>query len=384
MGLLFDTVFTSVAFSHLFVDALNSMRSILLVFLSTPLGLSNANIGLVSAIYIASAALAQPIFGYLADRTGYRWIVVGGVLWTAFFFSLALIIPGRVALAFLIISSFGSGAFHPVGAMLASFRGRTHFAGREATAASYFFLFGRTGFFLGPLLGGLLLDKFGLLGLLFLVISALPIGIYAAKFLHKIDHVSRPNSSQGNISRTSINSVTLPLLTFVFITAFQSICEQNIVTYVPKYLSDLGQSPGLYGFLSALFMGGAAVGDIFGSILADKYGKRRVVIVTFTLACFPIFILSRVGTSSWLYLVIPLAGAFIGATHSIIVVRAQHLLPGGMSLSTGLVMGFMFLSGAFGTLISGHLADLYGFTPVFYLTGLISLAAASLSLTWQD
>jgi FSR family fosmidomycin resistance protein-like MFS transporter len=384
MSLLLDAIFSSVAFSHLSVDLLNSTRAILLVFLSKPLGLTNASIGLISAIFITTAALAQPIFGHLADRTGSRWIVVGGVLWTATFFSLALIIPGRIALVFLILSSFGSGAFHPVGVMLATVRGRTHFAGREATAASFFFLFGRLGFFLGPLLGGLLLNKFGLLGLLVLAVPALPIGLYAAKQLKNVFQTNRVAPDQAVSSRSDLKILTFPFLAFILIAAFQSTIEQNMFTYVPKYLSDLGQSVGNYGMITSLFMGGSAVGDIFGSVLADKYGKRRVALVTFTLAGLPLLVLPWVGTSLWLLLLMPLAGAFIGAAHSIIIVRAQRIIPGGMALASGLVMGFMFSSGALGTFFSGQIADLFGFRPVFYMTGIISLVAAGLSLTLED
>ena len=125
-------------------------------------------------------------------------------------------------------------------------------------------------------------------------------------------------------------------------------------------------------------------GDVIGGMSADRFGKRPVAFATFALASGPLFLLPHVGTSSWVFLIVPLAGALIGAAHSIIIVRAQHIIPGGMGLASGLILGFMFSSGALGTYLSGHLADLYGFTPVFYLTGVICLAAAGLSMTLQE
>ncbi len=126
----------------------------LLAYLSGPLGLSNTSLGLVSTIYILSAALVQPLFGHLADRVGPRWVVAGGVLWMAFFFSLAVIAPGTLALILLVTASLGSGAFHPAGTMQATLRGRSHYAGKETTATAYFFVFGQLGLFFGPMLGG--------------------------------------------------------------------------------------------------------------------------------------------------------------------------------------------------------------------------------------
>jgi MFS transporter, FSR family, fosmidomycin resistance protein len=170
MSLLFDRLFSSVALSHLFVDILNGQRAVLLAYLSGPLGLTNATLGLVSTTYVVSAAFIQPFFGHLADRTGPRWVVAGGVLWMAFFFSLALITPGSLALALLVLASLGSGAFHPAGTMQATLSGRTLYAGKETTATAFFFVFGQMGHFAGPVLAGPLLENFGTWGLLCLVL----------------------------------------------------------------------------------------------------------------------------------------------------------------------------------------------------------------------
>jgi MFS transporter, FSR family, fosmidomycin resistance protein len=69
--------------------------------------------------------------------------------------------------------------------------------------------------------------------------------------------------------------------------------------------------------------------------------------------------------------------------HSILVVLAQRQVPGGMALASGLILGFMFSSGALGTLFSGFLADIWGLTLVFHLNGLIALTAAILALTLE-
>ena len=53
-------------------------------------------------------------------------------------------------------------------------------------------------------------------------------------------------------------------------------------------------------------------------------------------------------------------------------------LRGGMALATGLTLGFMFSAGALGTLLSGPLADVWGFPPLFQMTSGLALAAAML------
>ncbi len=387
MALLLDSFFSSVALGHLMVDVLNGQRAVLLAYLSEPLGLSNAILGLVSTIYVFSGALTQPLFRHLADRIGSRWVVAGGVLWISVFFSLAVITPGHLALALLVIASLGSGAFHPAGTMQATLRGRDHLVGRETTAAAYFFVFGQMGLFFGPMLGGPLLDRFGPGGLMALSVFGLPVAVNAALRLRGAVAVDKANLASPSSSLSTVRSLAnfslVPLIAFGLMAALQAWSQQTMVTFLPKYLSDLGQTPSVYGFLAAVFMGGSALGNILGGNLADRFGKRRVAMLALALASIPLYLVGEVGWSSWLYLLIPVAGALTGATHSIIVVLAQRFLPGRMALASGLILGFLFTSGALGTLLMGHLADLWGFQRVFHLNAGITFIAAMLALSLQ-
>ena len=186
MTLILDALFLAVGLGHLMVDVLNGQRSILLTYLSGPLGLTNANLGMISMVYTVLASLMQPIFGYVADRRGPRWVAAGGVLWMALFYTLALITPGYPAIYLLILASLGSGAFHPAGTMLATLRGRMLPSGREITSTAYFFFFGQFGLFVGPIVAGLLLERFSVLGLLITASLAWPVGIFIARKLRNI------------------------------------------------------------------------------------------------------------------------------------------------------------------------------------------------------
>jgi len=380
MSLLFDSLFSSVALGHLIVDVLNAQRSILLVYLSVPLGLTNTTLAAVTTIYVWVASLSQPIFGWLSDRLGRRWLAAGGILWMASLFSLAMFLPGYVSLACLILASLGSAAFHPAGTAETTIRGRTHFAGRETTATSYFFVFGQAGYFFGPIIGGPLLDHFGPAGLLVLAGIALPIGMNAAWQLRSsaAPAYSPAKSSAPTLARPAVGRAYLATLALV--AGLQAWAQQNMTTFVPKYLSDLGQTATTYGLITGLFMGGSALGNLVGGNLADRFGKRGVAVVMLALASIPLYMTSLVGVSAWLYLLVPLSGALTGAVHSILVVLAQRAIPSGTALASGLTLGFMFSAGALGTLLSGPLADAWGFPTVFQMTGGLALLAAVISL----
>jgi FSR family fosmidomycin resistance protein-like MFS transporter len=386
MRLLLDKLFFSVGLGHFTVDLLNGQRAVLFTFLMAPLGMGNTALGFFTTIFIISGSLLQPLFGYFTDRYGPRWFAAGGILWIGLFFSLAMIAPGMIALWLLVIASLGSAAFHPAGTMQATLRGRDHYSGKETTAAAYFFVFGQAGLFLGPVLAGVILDRSGTSGLLLLSALAIPVGILVARQLRQVfikapHTTARLRRSFTLLRRDNLAKALLPLVAFALLAVFQSWSQQNMVTFVPKHLSDLGQPASAYGLVAALFMGGSALGNILGGSMADRFGKRRVTAMALALASIPLYLVSVVGLSSWLLLLIPLSGGLTGATHSIIVVLAQRMIPTGMAMASGMILGFMFASGAVGTFFSGYLADLYGVPMVFLLSAVIALAAAGLALS---
>ena len=382
MLLVRDKLFSTVGLSHFAVGVLNGQRSVLFVYLAVALGLSNTQLGFFSTAYILVAALLQPLFGHLADRLGARWAIAGGTLWIGIFFTLGLLTPGLPALAFIVLASLGSGAFHPAGTMQATLVGRSRYAGRETTASSYFFLFGQGGLFIGPLVGGFLLQQDGKLGLIWLSAFAILVGLSgfvrlgrSATLLHE-SHGSQPTAPVAS------RSLSFWLL-FAALAATQSWVQQNMLVFLPKFLSDSGQSAGVYGLLSSLFIGASAVGLLLGGALADRYGKRRVAASMLALAVLPLSAIPVVGFSPWLYLLIPIAGLFSGSTHTIIVVLAQRYIPGGMAMTSGLILGFIFASGALGVLLSGYLADVWGVVSVFWLTAGLALAASIMALSLE-
>jgi FSR family fosmidomycin resistance protein-like MFS transporter len=373
MSLFLDSLFTSVALGHLMVDTFNSSRPVLLTFL----GLSETEIALISTIYIWASALSQPFFGWLSDHIGPRWLASGGVLWMTVFYSLALFLPGNAGLICLIVAALGSAAFHPVGTVQATLQGREKLKGREATAASLFFMSGQIGHFIGPILTGLILAKMGAPGLVSLSVISIPVGLALARQLS----ANKPHPHPTTTTTTErVHWSVWAILALAIVATLQSWAQSNMVNFVPKYLKDMGLAATTYGNMAGLFMGGSALGNFIGGHLGDRYNKKIVVSIALLLASVPIFIMSKIGWSGWLYLLIPLSGMFTGAVHSNMVVLAQRLLPGGMALASGLALGFIFSAGALGMLLTGPMAETQGFPSVLVLSSGLVLAGAMIAL----
>lgn len=370
---LLNSLFISVALGHLMVDTFNSSRPVLLAYL----GLSETEIALISTIYIWASALSQPLFGWVSDRVGPRWLAAGGVLWMTVFYSLALFLPDETGLICLIVAALGSAAFHPVGTVQATLQGRDHLKGREATAASLFFMSGQIGHFIGPIITGLILSKMGAPGLVSLSVISIPVGLALARGL-SANH-PHPQAAAASTSRAMRWGVGA-IVALAVVATFQSWAQSNMVNFIPKYLKDLGQSETTYGMMAGLFMGGSALGNFIGGNLGDRYAKKYVVAIALSLASIPMFVMSKIGWSGWLYALIPLAGMFTGAVHSIMVVLAQRLLPGGMALASGLALGFIFSSGALGMLLTGPMAEAQGFPAVLVLSSGLVLVGAIFAL----
>lgn len=374
MSLLLNALFSTVALSHLMVDVFNSSRSVLLTYL----GLSETQIAIYSTIYIWASALTQPFFGWISDRVGPRWLAAGGVLWMTIFYAGAAVVPGTGGLICLMTAALGSSSFHPVGTTQATLQGRSNLAGRETTAAALFFMAGQMGHFLGPILTGLILAKLGLPWLLVLSIISIPIGLSLAYQLrHNHPH---PKPAHGD-SKIRLNASVGFIVLLAIVATLQSWSQSNMIAFVPKYLKDMGLGAATYGNLAGLFMGGSALGNVIGGHFGDRFAKRKVAATALLLASIPIFLISRIGWSPWLYVLIPLAGACTGSVHSIMVVLAQRIITGGMALASGLILGFIFSAGALGMLLTGPIAETYGFPTVLVLTtGLVLIASP---LAWM-
>jgi FSR family fosmidomycin resistance protein-like MFS transporter len=369
MSLFSDRPFRATAVGHFAVDLINGQRALILAALSGPLGLSNVLIGVLSTAYTLLGSTLQPAFGLLADRVGARWVATLGILWMGLSFGLAVLAPGRVALLLLVLTAIGSAAFHPAGTAEATDRARRHLASRVAFAASLFFLFGQMGLAVGPALGGVIVELRGVPGLIILPLLMVPVGVYVGL---RIPSGGRHSASVSDA--LSIAGDWRGFVPFAILIALRSWAMMTMIAFIPKYYNDLGYSPAVFGIYAALLMGGSALGGVGGGWLADRMDKRALVSRTLILAGIPLLLMATLGASVWGTLLVFLAGGLIGISHSPIVVHAQGMMPAYAGAASGAVLGFTFASGAIGVLISGFLADQFGFDIVF------AVAAAMVSL----
>lgn len=384
MTLLRNKLFLAVTVGHLVIDIFNSMGSVLVTFLSIPMALSAAQIGLALSSYSLLAAVTQPLFGWLADKIGSRWLGPGSVTWTIGFMALAVFVAqiSNNFWWFMIpfsLAALGSGAFHP----LATMHSTNAVAHRAAMATSMFFLFGQGGLAGGPVLGGVILDHIGPVGIYSLAFLTIPFLIFmahtmrhtSAQPLHLISARSHPEPAVTRQEKVRWGAILLLAL----ITGLRSWIFLGTVNFLPKMFQDMGWDATAYGLITGTYWLASGFVGVIGGNLADRWGRRQVVFVTLLLGSVPIYFLPLY--NNWLAFVLAIVGGgLLGASHSILIVIAQALLPGRQAFASGVTLGYLFGVGAVAAWCIGALADVWGLGVMIQAGAGVGLAAALLAL----
>ncbi len=354
------------AIGHALHDTWFGVTPVLLAAISTPLALSNSDIGLILLLYQAVSSITQPLFGRLAERVGGRVLAVGSILWTTLLFTGTLFAPTKLLLgACIALAGFGSGAFHPQGTANSTIAGGRRYG---ATAASLFFFGGMLGTaFLGSALGGFLIGQFGRqslvsISLLVVVLTVTIVRRMVPQDLSQAHPHEQPAGGQPRAQAAQGAIWAIIVVLFAAI-AFRSLAQHTLNTYFPKLQQDLGVAPAIYGLLLSLFLAANATGGVLGSFLGDRIGFRQILVTSMLLTALFLFLAMRVeGLPGQICFV--LTGLFLGPSHTLLIVSGQRRFPQRMAMMSGILLGFTFVSGAGGAWLLGLLADRVGLGAV--------------------
>ena len=109
-----------IALAHLTIELCNNYMPVVYPILIPTMGLTYAQVGLVTLVASIGATLVQPLFGFLSDRWKPRRIVVASIIWIGLLMGLVGLTRNYWLLILLVgLGSLGSAAFHPAGATAA-------------------------------------------------------------------------------------------------------------------------------------------------------------------------------------------------------------------------------------------------------------------------
>jgi FSR family fosmidomycin resistance protein-like MFS transporter len=358
---------------HLTVDSYAGVIPVLFPVLIGRFKLSLATVGLVSLAYSGMAAVSQPLFGVLADRFGTRFTGLA-LCWTALTFALIGFVtsfPLLVALAFA--SGLGSGAFHPMGAL--DVRALLP-KWRRSFGMSIYVTAGTVGVAVGPLIGILLFGAFGLHGTGLLVVPGLVTGGYLLwRMRGAAMSVAGPGRGAGSAGRVPLVAIAV----VIGVMMSRSWTVNVFQAFTPTWYEQLGYGPGFYGPLATTLVLASAVGTVGCGTLADRFGRRSVILATLVLS-IPAILLFTMFPGPWAFASAILIGFLAASTAPLMLLMAQQLMADRAGLASGLVMGLGFVTGAIGIPINGAIADSIGLQRS--LMTHVVLVIATIALAW--
>jgi MFS transporter, FSR family, fosmidomycin resistance protein len=339
---------------HLTVDSYVGVIPVLYPILIGRFRLSFATVGLVSLAYSGMAAISQPLFGLLADRYGTRFTGLA-LCWTALTFSLVGFVNSfPLLLGLACASGLGSGAFHPLGAL--DVRALLP-AWRRSAGMSIYVTAGTVGVAAGPLIGILLLGAFGIHGTGLMVIPGLATGGYLLWRMR-----GRLQSTTAGARPAAYSSAPVPVFALAVVIGVmmsRSWTVNVFQAFTPTWYRELGYGPAFYGPLATTLVLASAVGTVGCGTLADRYGRRNVILGTLVLSV-PAILLYTMFPGPWAFGSAILIGFLAASTAPLMLLMAQQLMAARAGLASGLVMGLGFVTGAIGIPINGAIGDAIG------------------------
>jgi len=350
-------VVIAVGVAHFINDAYSSFLSPLLPRLMTNLGMSIAVAAGLAMTWSLAGSLLQPAAGYLADRYGQKFFVIGGPLISGVFLSLIGLAPSVEVLALILIAGgIGSAAFHPPGAAMSGGASEGQGSGLRMSAFAFGGLFG---FAVGPLMVVGLVALVGLSGMWIAMIPAIAV----CGMLFKVLPADRPHPDAAPPPRPMelVRTLRGPLGVIFGISLLSGFIQRMFMTLSPIISFRDGVSEATGALILSIYLAGQAIGTLVGGILTDRMDRVYLLAGLTGLAIPAHFFAFWLPSGSLLMLISAgTAGCLNLALMPLVVVLAQEILPHNKGVGSAIVMGLAWSAASVGVIGFGFVADSIG------------------------
>lgn len=335
---------------HLATDLASGTLPALLPFFKDRFGLSYTLAALLILASTFASSIIQPFFGHWSDRYRLEWMLPVGIIVAGLGIGLGTIMPSYwLLLLFVVISGFGIAAFHPEASKCASYAsGR-----RRASGMSLFQVGGNVGFGLGPVIAVPLVNWLGIRGGLLIAVPTTVVGLIFMRNLPRLSGLSA--GTQARAVRQGTNNPRALTLLLAVIT-LRGTLTFALVTFVPLYVVSLGHSKSYGSHLLALMLLVGGAGTLFTGPLADRVGRRPVLIGSTLLGgLFTVLFIQIDGPLG----AIGLAGVGLCtiATYAVQTLMCQEYMPQNLGMASGLAIGLSSGLAGVAAVVLGAVAD---------------------------
>lgn len=348
----------------------------LLPLYAQDLGATGTQLGILFAGYGISNSVFTPIMGRLSDRKGRKlFLCIGLACYTVF--SLGYVWAADVLQLTLVRVAQGAAGAMIIPIAMA-YIGDLSPKGEEGRWMGYANAAFFSGFGIGPLLGGVLTERFGM-DASFYSMGGLCLLALLVTVLFLPESSQRSVGEEGHLSfkKMSTSPMVRGLFSFRLV---QAMGRGGLMTFLPIFAATyIGLGSTLTGVLLAVNMLPMMLLSGPAGRLADRFNRKALVIVgnliyLVTLALIPL------AHTFWqqLWLCFPRA---IGGAISIPAATALTVEEGrkfGMGSTTSILMMAMSLGMVIGPTLSGVIADSVDVNAVFYFGAAVGIIGTGL------
>ncbi|WP_071459256.1 MFS transporter [Bacillus massilinigeriensis] len=360
---------------HLLNDSIQAVIPAMFPILEKSMGFTFTQLGMIAFSLNIVSSILQPVIGMVTDKRPMPYALPVALAFTLLGVVMLAAAPNfGMIITSVILIGLGSAGFHPQGSKVAYMGAGS----RRGLAQSIYQVGGNTGQALAPLITALILVPFGQKGAYFFAgVAALAVGllIYIASWysttLREENRSVRNSSALRKRTRETAKSVRGALLLLLFLIFARSWYIAGMTNFysffaMDKYHLSIREAQ---VFLFAFLVAGA-VGTFFGGPLADRYGKKNIILLSM-LGALPITSALPFVPATEAFILLILSGFILMLSFSVTVVYAQELIPGKIGTMAGLTVGLAFGMGAVGSVGLGYLADIINLSNTIILTGFL-------------
>ena len=361
-------ILLAISICHLLNDMIQSVIPAMYPMLKDNLGLTFAQIGIITFVFQLASSILQPFIGLYADRHPQPYSLSLGMFFTlAGLLTLAYSSSFTMVLLSVAIIGCGSSVFHPEASRVAQMAS----GGKKSLAQSIFQVGGNGGSAIGPLLAALIVLPFGQHAAGWFAVAALlaalilvRIGYWYSLMLSQWGKIKRTRQmSLPGLTASKVRSAMAILVVMVFSKYFFNACMTSYFTFflIDKFGITVQQSQFcLFAYLAAF-----AAGTLLGGFLGDRYGRKYVILFSIFGAAPFTLALPYIGSLPWVIVIATIIGLIIASAFSAIVVYATDLKPDKVGMVAGIFFGLMFGLGGIGSAFFGWLADVTSIDFIF-------------------
>lgn len=326
-------------------------------------------VGVLSFCFYILSGILQPTIGHLADKHAIRkkLLLAGFLINGAGCVAMGLAPTYLLVLLASLLCGLGAATFHPQSTNFIT-RLFPHTKGRAMGVHGWG---GSIGNFLAPLVVAYLVSALGWRsGVMLLAVPGLLIVTLLWGMLEEPQDTRTASFSKGITRQLVLVALAFSLISMVL---------RGFLTFLPTFLVEQGSSLSQAGEITSMMLFVGLIAQPLGGHIYDKVGGRMIFLVCSLgtgIAMFAFTLSTGLAMIAWTVVV----GFFIFALFPVsLAIGSEIAKDNRVGISVGFIFGCSSTLSAFTPILTGYMADLFGFNLAFKVLVIFAACAAILS-----